>query len=339
MVEPGAMRRWLTVVWVLGLVGCGGDGDGGGADDAGASADAALVGDGAVASDGDVVSVDARVGMDDAAVVNPLTGIGAVTMVPGGPYLFVEGPVWLGDRLLFSDIDGNIIRQLVPPSTITTFRMPSGNSNGLAVDAQGRLLACEHGNHRVSRTLAGGTLSDVATSFGGTRLNSPNDVIARSDGNLYFTDPDYAALPGDRQPTQGVFRVSPTGTLTRIAMYSTQPNGIALSPDEATLYVADASARLVRKFAVAGDGSTGAAQLFVNTANTPDGMAMDDAGNLFVSTQAGVQVFAPSGTMWGTITVPEQPANCTFGDADRRTLYITARTRLYRVRLVGPGKP
>ena len=282
------------MLWAVGLVGCGGDGDGGAGDDGGVNADAALVGDGAVAVDGAVPPVDARAGMDDAAVVNPLTGIGAVTMVPGGHYLFVEGPVWLGDRLLFSDIDGNIIRQLVPPSTITTFRMPSGNSNGLAVDALGRLLACEHGNHRVSRTLAGGSVEEVAGSFGGNRLNSPNDIIARSDGNLYFTDPDYAALPGDRQPTQGVFRVSPTGTLTRLAMYSTQPNGIALSPDQATLYVADASANLVRKFAVAGDGSTGAAQLFVNTANTPDGMARDDAGTLFVSTHAGVRPKSPA---------------------------------------------
>ena len=309
--------RILAALLALSLIGCGDDGGGTGPDAAG--------------------GVDAEPGIDADPTVNPLDDIGAVTLVGGGMQ-FIEGPQWVaGDGLLlFSDIPADTIYQLAPPSTITEFRMPSGNSNGLALDPDGALLAAEHGGRRISRDTV-----TVVDDYQGMRLNSPNDVVARSDGTLYFTDPPYGISDADRElPFMGVFRV-PDGATAPVAEWegplAARPNGIALSPDESILYVADTADGMLRAWDVATDGSLSNQR--VVTADVPgaDGMAVDDVGNLFVTTSAGVRVFAPDGTLWGTITVPEQPANCAFGGADRRTLYMTARTSLYRVELAAPG--
>lgn len=271
---------------------------------------------------------------------DPLTGIAQVELVMGG-FQFLEGPTWRAADgvLLFSDIPANAIYRLTPPSTIDTFRADSGNANGLASDTDGLLLAAEHGNRRVSRTAAGGQVTSVADTYQGKRLNSPNDIAVRSDGTLYFTDPPYGIAPADQELTfNGLFRVEPNGTL--IAEWegplSSRPNGVTLSPDEATLYAADTTG-VVRAYDVAGDGSLSGERTFAPSTPGADGMAIDRDGNLFVTTSAGIRVFAPDGTEWGTISVPEVPANCTFGDPDGRTLYITARQGLYRVRVAIPG--
>jgi gluconolactonase len=310
----------------------------------------------ACGDDDDVTDIDAAAGGIDAAPgpdgpplpdagprANPLDGIGAVTLVDEG-YQFLEGPTWRAADgvLLFSDIPANTIYQLTPPSAIVSFRNPSGNANGLDSDTSGFLLAAEHGNRRVSLTMGDGTVVDFATEYMSSSLNSPNDIAVRKDGTVYFTDPPYGIDDADRElDFMGVFRVAPGGAITAEweGALDKRPNGIALSPDETILYVSDTADGLVRAFEVATDGSLGVETAF--TTNTPgaDGMAVDTDGNLFVTTATGIRVFAPDGSMWGTIAVPRQPANCGFGDADAHTLYITAREGLYRVSMPIAGIP
>lgn len=278
-------------------------------------------------------------GTGGAAWVDPIAGIGKVELVAGG-FTFTEGPAWFSasGKLRFSDIPASRIHELTPPSTVAIFREPSGNSNGLAVDQNGLLIAAEHSGRRVSRTTKTGSIEVVADNWQGKKLNSPNDVVVRSDGTLYFTDPPYGGNPNELG-FQGVFRVSPGGTVAVVDMNMFRPNGIALAPDEKVLYVSDSEHDFVRRYDVASDGSTTNPAKFVDTSNTPDGMGMNQQGDLFVSTQAGVEVYRADGTKVGTLGVPEQPANCCFGGSDGKTLYITARKGLYKVTVNVPGFP
>jgi gluconolactonase len=242
--------------------------------------------------------------------------------------------------LLFSDVQGNTIYKLTPTATMAeVFRNPSNNANGNALDPEGRLITCEHTTRRVSRT-EGSQVVSIADTFGGKKLNSPNDVIVRSDGTIYFTDPPYGL--GTKTPElsfHGVFRRTVAGELTLVEDKLDHPNGIALSPDEKTLYVDTTTAAELWAYSVNTDGSTGPGTKLLATSANPDGMAVDDAGNLYLATKAGIEVYRSDGMKWGTIPVPQQPANCGFGGADRKTLYITARTSLYRITLGIPGKP
>ena len=277
------------------------------------------------------------------SLVDPLAGRGMVEKVGGG-FTFTECPVWLPSKgvLLFTDVGADTIHQLQPPATITVFRISTGRANGLGLDPQGGLIASEGDNRRVSRTLVDGTVVTVADRWQGKRLNSPNDNITRRDGTVYFTDPPYGLPDGQARELdfQGVFRVDPTGTLHLESRQFNRPNGVALSPDEKTLYVDDTADNLVRKFPVRPDGSLGPSTIFVpSTGGGGDGIAIDDAGNVYVATDGGVKVYRPSGAPWGVIAVPEVPSNCTFGGPDRKTLYITAKTSLYRVALKIPGLP
>jgi gluconolactonase len=290
---------------------------------------------------------------------DPLEGIGEIELVAEG-FMRTEGPTWrtAEQTLLFSDIPANTIYELTPPNTIAVFRDDSGNSNGLDSDVDGLLLAAEHGNRRLSRTLADGTIVDVASEYQGDPLNSPNDIAVRSDGTIYFTDPPHGIDAAERVlDFNGVFRVDPAGELTAEweGAKSENPNGLVLSPDESILYVGVDSRHRVMAFDVNLDGSlsgqrTFVDRTFVNQLTYPDGMAIDTGGNLYVSASAGgVWVYDPEGSLWGTIEVPgdRRPYNCAFGGADARTLYITAGDRaaldiatggaLYEVRLVHPG--
>lgn len=271
---------------------------------------------------------------------DPLSGIGDVVLVADG-FQFLEGPHWRADEgvLVFTDIPASTIHALTPPSDIAVLRMPSGEANGLATLPDGRLLAAEHANRRVSVTEDDGTVVALAESFEGGRFNSPNDLVVRSDGTVYFTDPPYGLTGARELDFNGVFRVARDGAITaewRGAIES-RPNGIALSPDESVLYVADTVGGVVRAYDVAADGSTSGERTFAEGTPNADGMAVDERGNLYVTTSEGVAVLAPDGARWGTIEVPQVPANCAFGDVDRHTLYITARTALYAVRLAVRG--
>jgi gluconolactonase len=290
-------------------------------------------------------AVDAAVVVDtlaiDAPPVNPLDGIGTVELVQGG-YQFTEGPQWRqaqGD-LLFSDIPANTIYRYTPGGGApVVHRMPSGNSNGIALDGNGAVITAQHGTRTVARD---GTA--IASTFEGNMLNSPNDVIVHADGTIYFTDPPYGLQGGQNASAlgfMGVFRLQTSGTLTaeHRGALAERPNGIGIAPDGNTLYVADTATGTLWRFARAADGSLMPRVALAMTAGGGDGLAIDTAGNIFVTTVAGIEVFAPSGTKWGTITVPMQPANCAFGDADHQTLYITARTALYKVRLANAGLP
>lgn len=275
--------------------------------------------------------------------VNPLEGAAGVQLVQGG-FGFTEGTVWVPALgvLRFSDIPASRIHQYDPSTDgLSVWREPSGNTNGSALAPNGDLVMCEHSGRRISRSPASGSPAPtpVATEYQSGAFNSPNDAIVRSDGQIYFTDPTYGL--GNQTPElgfRGVFRVDGQGTVHLVDEAYQQPNGIALSPDETKLYVSDSAAGDVYVYEVAPDGSTGPRALFVELGPS-DGMAVDDAGNLYFTTSNGIEVHAADGSPWGTLAVPEQPANCTFGDEDRRTLYITARTGLYRVRLSIPGKP
>jgi len=274
---------------------------------------------------------------------DPLEGVGEVELVADG-FIFTEGPTWreAEERLLFTDIPLSTIYELTAMDTAEPFRENSGMANGLDSDVDGLLLAAEHENRRVSRTLANGMVVDVATEYMGDRLNSPNDIAVRSDGTIYFTDPPYGIDPAIEQELEfnGVFRVAPDGALTAEweGELSSRPNGLVLSPNESILYVAETTSG-VMMFDVNADGSLANERDFVEMLLGADGMAMDTGGNLFVSAATGVQVYAPDGSLWGAIELPggAVPANCAFGSSDARTLYITARSELFQVRLANPG--
>ncbi len=276
-----------------------------------------------------------------------------------------EGPVWVADGgyLLFSDIPRNSVMKWKDGEGISLFLKPSGytgvvdygaepGSNGLNIDDKGRLIFCEHGDRRVSRLETNGGKKTLADSFEGKRLNSPNDSTFKSNGDLYFTDPPYGLPKRENDERReldffGVYRISKDGKLTLLTKEMTRPNGIAFSPDEKTLYVAqsDPEAAIWKAFEVKPDGTLGKSRVFFDSTawvkegkkGLPDGMKVDAAGNLFATGPGGVHVFAPDGTLLGTFATGEATANCAFGD-DGKTLYITADMYLVRVPLLTKGK-
>lgn len=279
-------------------------------------------------------------------VCNPLIGAGALAQVSAG-YSSANGPLWLGDRLLFTDFQADAIYQLIPPSDISVYRLPSNRANGLAVDVNGDLLAAEQTTHRISRTDSTGAISTVASEFLGVRLNAPNDLVVRADGTIYFADPDYDAVGMTQLNHNSIYRVTPGGAIFEFWQgndIADQPNGIALSPDEKVLYVTNSSQGRVDRFLLAADGSAALQSTFASGLSFPDGLCVDAAGNLWVATQdaeAGqrLQVFAPDGTRWGTISILFPATKCAFGDADLRTLYLSAGSVLYRMAVPIPGMP
>ena len=272
---------------------------------------------------------------------------------------FAEGPVWVRSesRLLFSDVRGNEIYQWTEAEGASTFIDPvfegdrtglgSVSSNGLTLDSEGRLIICEHGNRRISRLEADGTRSVVVEQFEGRRLNSPNDAVYGSDGSLYFTDPPYGLAEQETSPLReldfnGIYRLRPDGQLELLVRDQSRPNGIALSPDEQTLYVAnsDGANKVWMAYDLDDEGASNGRVFYdVNDQTAPgaaDGLKVDLAGNLFATGPGGVWIIAPDGTHLGTIDTGEITANVAWGD-DGRTLYMTSSTGLYRIRLSTEG--
>jgi gluconolactonase len=276
-------------------------------------------------------------------------------------FVFTEGPVWVPEGyLLFSDPNANTIYRWTPDGQVSVFRSKSGysgadvgeygqpGSNGITLDADGRVTINEHGNRRVVRLEKNGVVTVLADRFEGKRLNSPNDLVYRSDGTLFFTDPPFG-LPKafeDRRkelPFSGVFSLK-DGTLRLAATDLTGPNGLAFSPDERYLYVAnwDEKKKIVMRYRAHADGALADGKVFFDMTQAPgedalDGIKVDVLGNVYVSGPGGLWILSPEGAHLGTIVGAEHPHNLAWGDADGRTLYLTAQTGIYRVRLKIPG--
>lgn len=266
---------------------------------------------------------------------------------------WVEGPVWFGDAncLLFSDIPNNKIMRWTPEAGISVYRNPSHFSNGHTRDREGRLISCEHGARRVTRTEYDGTITVIADQFQGKRLNSPNDVVVKSDGSIWFTDPhygiatDYEGWKSEQELPCHVYRVDPaSGAINSVLSDFSCPNGLAFSPDETTLYVADTGRRghddpkHIRAFDVAADGAlSGGAVFYVVSPGLADGFRLDEDGNIWTSAGDGVHCVAPDGRLLGKVHIPEVVSNVCFGGRGKHRLFITATTSLYSVALARRG--
>lgn len=273
---------------------------------------------------------------------------GATLVKVDSGYQFVEGPVWndsLG--LLFSDIWPGLIYRWNPVTkTRSIYLDPSDSSNGLAYDKQGNLILTQMQKRRVSRQEKNGTITPLATTFMGKKFNSPNDLCVKSDGSIFFTDPDWNTPAGQAKEMgfQGVFRISPTGTVS--VLDSTKgsafdkPNGICFSPDETKLYVNASPQGRIYVYDVVNDSTLANKKVLNSTllGNYGDGMKVDSAGNIYCTGNGAVWIFSPSGALLDKITIPESPTNCAWGDADRKTLYITAGKSIYKIRLAQTTK-
>ena len=277
----------------------------------------------------------------------------AIERIAGG-FAFTEGPVWCkrDNTLLFSDIPNQRIarwRRLPEGPELTTFT--TGYSNGLTLDSQGQVLAAAHGGRSVQRIAGDGTRTLLAEQFQGKRLNSPNDIVVKSDGAVYFTDPPYAVriatpgatrpdgwwaapIPGKEQACNGVYRLTAGGAPQLLVDDMALPNGLAFSPDESVLYVDDSAHKHIRAFDVRADGSLTNSRILMkfdsNDPGVPDGMKVDQQGNVFCTGPGGVWVCRADGTLLGRIILPELPANLAWGE-DGSVLFFTARTSVYRM--------
>jgi len=260
----------------------------------------------------------------------------SVEKIAGG-FEFVEGPVWKdGLGLLFSDIPANTVYRWTPDSGITVFHKPSFNSNGLAYDLQGRLLLTQTGARRVARMERSGAQTALATLYNGKKLNSPNDLAVKFDGAIFFTDPPFNIPKGEKQELSfsGIYRISPAGILQLLDSTLALPNGICFSPDESKLYVNDSQARIIYIWDVRNDTLIVSKRVFatIEPKGYADGMKIDRNGNLFCTGPTGVWIFAPTGILLETIKVPGSTTNCNWGDADRKTLYVTSGQAVYKLR-------
>ena len=258
-------------------------------------------------------------------------------------FIFTEGPVWHPDGyLLFSDIPANTIYSWSPNKGTKTYISNSNNANGLTFDLNGDLIICEHSGRRVSRMSFDGTLETIASHYLGKRLNSPNDVVVHSNGEVYFTDPAFGINPSQEElGFKGVFRIKDDTTLELLISDFSAPNGLAFSPDESTLYVDDSIGRATWAFALGPNGRLSNDRILVNQdlpdPGSPDGMKVDMEGNVYVTGAGGLWIVDPVGNHIDTLKFPEQPSNLAFGDSDMMSIYVTARTSIYKIRTNVPG--
>jgi gluconolactonase len=259
----------------------------------------------------------------------------------GGSFKFTEGPVWIPaeKRLVFSDIPNAKLMQWTADKGVSEFR-PSENSNGNTLDAEGRLITCQHSGRNIVRTEKDGSISVIVDRHDGKKLNSPNDAVVKSDGTFWFTDPPYG-VPKDQQKEQEgnfVFRYDPAAKKTTIvSRHFDMPNGLAFSPDEKRLYIADSGkGQRVGAFDVKPDGTLSAEAVWWAEGGS-DGLRVDVQGNIYTTAGDGVRIYNPEGKRLATIRFPEHPANCAFGGDDMKTLFVTARTGLYSIKLKVAG--
>jgi gluconolactonase len=261
---------------------------------------------------------------------------------------FIEGPVWVaedGGYLVFSDIPNNELKKWSRSGELTTLRKPSNNANGNTLDLQGRLTTAEHSGRRVSMTEKDGTVRTVVDTFDGKKFNSPNDVVVKSDGTYWFTDPDYGLGKNPKEQAGNyVYRHDPKSMKTTALVKDfDKPNGLCFSPDEKRLYVADSGKpRHIRVFNVKSDGTLDGGKVFCTIdRGGPDGIRCDNDGRIWSSAGDGTHVFAPDGSLIGKILTPEAPANLCFGGPDGKTLYMTARKSLYAIptSVIGAKRP
>jgi gluconolactonase len=270
----------------------------------------------------------------------------------GTGFLFTEGPLWhpTAKFLLWSDMPGDHMRRWSARDGVTTFRKPSNMSNGLTYDRQGRLLACEHATSRVTRTDTDGRIVSIATHYQGKQLNSPNDIVCKSDGAIYFSDPPYgrAKFYGVERPQelafQGVYRVGPDPKSPELLVDDfDRPNGLCFSLDERRLFINDTARKHIRVFEVTATGVLRGGRVWAETKGdkpgAPDGMKIDSAGSVYCCGPGGIHVFDPEGQLREVLEVPEYTANFAWGDDDFRSLFVTASTSLYRIRRTTPGLP
>jgi gluconolactonase len=270
----------------------------------------------------------------------------------GTGFLFTEGPVWhpSGKFLLFSDMPGDHLRRWSARDGVTTFRQPCQKSNGLTYDRQGRLLTCEHASSQVTRTEPDGRLVPLATHYRGQQLNSPNDIVCKRDGGIYFSDPPYgrAKFYGVERPQelgfQGVFRVGADAKSPELLVDDFErPNGLCFSLDESRLFINDTARQHIRVFDVTPTGGLRNGRVWAETIGdkpgAPDGMKLDSAGNLYCCGPGGIHVFSPDARLREILEVPEYVANFAWGDDDYRSLFVTASTSLFRTRTAVPGNP
>lgn len=261
-------------------------------------------------------------------------------------FVFTEGPLWHPDGFYyFVDVRSSKFFKIVPGANAELLRDNTGEGNGTTFDLQGRLVMCEGGHRRVSRMRADGTMEVLVDRYEGKRFNRPNDVVCRSDGSLFFTDPGLR-VPLDKRelPYAGVYRIAPDGAVS-LFVDCEYPNGLAFSPDERTLYIANTRwTQYIHAIELDGSGAMVRRRIFADmssdeTVGVPDGMKVDVEGRVYCTGAGGTWVFAPDGTRLGIIRTPEVPANIAFGGPDLRTLFFTAHTSVYTMRMKVPGQP
>lgn len=273
----------------------------------------------------------------------------AVEQIATG-FAFTEGPIWhhSEQHLTFSDMPGDHMRRWTPDGRVTTFRHPSNKANGNAYDRSGRIVTCEHATSRVTRTEVDGSITVLASHYDARELNSPNDIVVKSDGAIYFTDPTYGRLEYFGVPReteldfQGVYRIDPVdGNLALLANDFGQPNGLCFTPDEKRMFVNDTERGHIRAFDISSDGTLSGGELWTDVVGegdgAPDGLKVDAQGHVYCCGPGGIHVFSSDAVCLGVIGVPEVAANFCWGGSDMQSLFITASSSLYRIETRVPG--